>query len=96
MLQVCVSPTIQHRLADEWDDPLTFNAERFLSKDEHGNTIVTQGEQYTKGGKFKWVSFGAGRHRCIGFDFAQIQMRAVLSVLIRSYELSIPAGLTTY
>jgi sterol 14-demethylase len=87
-----VSPTVQHTLEDEWDDPMIFKSDRFLSHDEHGNVIVTQGEQYAKGGKFKWVSFGAGRHRCIGFDFAQIQIRAVLSVLIRKFELSVPSG----
>ena len=25
----------------------------------------------------RWVPFGAGRHRCIGFEFAQIQIRCI-------------------
>eukprot|EP00042_Codosiga_hollandica_P029984 m.169742 g.169742 ORF g.169742 m.169742 type:complete len:521 (+) comp53233_c0_seq2:95-1657(+) len=90
--QVCVSPTVQQRIPDEWDQPTEFNAERFLSRDENGNEIVTQGEQYDKGGRFKWVAFGAGRHRCIGFDFAQIQIRAVMSVILREFVISFPSG----
>lgn len=40
--------------------------------DNDGKLVVTQSEQLTKGGKYKWVPFGAGRHRCIGFEFAQV------------------------
>jgi sterol 14-demethylase len=42
--------------------------------------------------KFKWVPFGAGRHRCIGYKFAQIQIRCVWSTLIRNFEFALPDG----
>ena len=29
-LQVCVSPTVNGRLAEEWDEPLRFDPHRFL------------------------------------------------------------------
>ncbi len=54
--------------------------------------MVTTGEHLEKGGKFKWVPFGAGRHRCIGFEFAQIQIRCIWSTLIRKYEFELPKG----
>ena len=90
--QVCVSPTATSRLEEEWEDPYTFKPERFLKRDEDGNTVVTTGEHLERGGKFKWVPFGAGRHRCIGFEFAQIQIRAVWSKLIREFEFELPNG----
>jgi len=84
--QLCVSPTVNARLEDEWDEPLKFDYTRFLETTADGKTRVTMGEQLTKGGKFKWVPFGAGRHRCIGFEFAQLQIRCILSTLIRKYK----------
>ncbi|EGD77209.1 lanosterol 14-alpha-demethylase [Salpingoeca rosetta] len=89
--QVCVSPTVNQRLPDEWDDPLTFDPYRFLKK-EDGKYVVTMGEHLPKGGRFKWVPFGAGRHRCIGFEFAQLQIRCIVSTLIRNFDLRLASG----
>eukprot|EP00045_Choanoeca_perplexa_P008241 m.75954 g.75954 ORF g.75954 m.75954 type:complete len:538 (+) comp14413_c0_seq1:91-1704(+) len=89
--QVCVSPTVNGRLADEWDEPMKFDPHRFL-KTENGKLVVTAGEQITKGGKFKWVPFGAGRHRCIGFEFAQLQIRCVMSTVLRNYKIELKTG----
>eukprot|EP00055_Hartaetosiga_balthica_P005992 m.18369 g.18369 ORF g.18369 m.18369 type:complete len:529 (-) comp4953_c0_seq1:2024-3610(-) len=89
--QVCVSPTINGRLESEWDEPLRFNPYRFL-REVNGHLEVTQGEQLEKGGKFKWVPFGAGRHRCIGFGFAQLQIRCIVSTILRKYKLSLASG----
>ena len=33
-----------------------------------------------------WIPFGAGRHRCVGAAFAQMQIKAIFSVLLREYE----------
>ncbi len=43
-----MSPTVQHRIDDEWEDAEAFIGDRFLSKDTDGNTVVTQGENSTK------------------------------------------------
>jgi len=40
--------------------------------------------------KHKWVPFGSGRHRCIGFAFAQIQIRTLFSIILRKYEMRLP------
>eukprot|EP00050_Salpingoeca_kvevrii_P013372 m.28254 g.28254 ORF g.28254 m.28254 type:complete len:500 (+) comp4914_c0_seq1:89-1588(+) len=84
--QVVVSPSANHLLEDEWDEPEKFDPHRFINSEG----VVTQGEHIPKGGKFKWVPFGAGRHRCIGFEFAQIQIRVIFSILIREFELELP------
>jgi len=85
--QVCVSPSLQGVLEDLWDKPREFDYTRFI-REEDGVEVVTDGSQIAKGGKMKWVPFGAGRHRCIGFEFAQIQIRCIWSVILRHYEIS--------
>lgn len=46
--QVCVSPTVNHRLRDTWDERLEFNPDRYL----HDNPAA--------GEKFAYIPFGAG------------------------------------
>lgn len=46
--QVCVSPTVNHRLQDTWDERLEFNPDRYL----HDNPAA--------GEKFAYIPFGAG------------------------------------
>ncbi|MEV0618473.1 cytochrome P450 [Nonomuraea sp. NPDC050404] len=36
--------------------------------------------------RWTWVPFGAGRHRCVGANFAMIQLKAIFSVLLRGWE----------
>ena len=66
-----------------------------MKTDEDGKTVVIDPSK-AKDTKYKWVPFGAGRHRCIGFEFAQIQIRAVWSTILRHYEISIPSGKVIY
>ncbi|KAK7109246.1 lanosterol 14-alpha demethylase-like [Littorina saxatilis] len=78
--QVCVSPTTNHRLPDTWKDIHTFMPDRFLDGD------VANSE------KFAYVPFGAGRHRCIGESFAYVQIKTLVSTLLRSYRLDLVDG----
>ncbi|XP_033639523.1 lanosterol 14-alpha demethylase-like [Asterias rubens] len=76
--QVCVSPTVNQRIEDQWmPEPMTFNPDRFID------------ESASNSDKFSYVPFGAGRHRCIGENFAYVQIKTIMSVLIRKYELSL-------
>lgn len=84
--QVCVSPSVNGRNPEEWTDADDFKSDRFL--DENGK--VTEGN--TDEMKHRWVPFGAGRHRCIGFEFAQLQIRCVWSTMLRTFELELPTG----
>lgn len=47
--QVCVSPTVNHRLYDTWDERMEFKPDRYLE------------ENPAAGEKFAYVPFGAGR-----------------------------------
>lgn len=46
--QVCVSPTVNHRLYDTWDERMEFNPDRYLN------------DNPAAGEKFAYVPFGAG------------------------------------
>uniref|UniRef100_A0A672FVX8 Lanosterol 14-alpha demethylase n=1 Tax=Salarias fasciatus TaxID=181472 RepID=A0A672FVX8_SALFA len=42
--------------------------------------------------KFAYVPFGAGRHRCIGENFAYVQIKTIWSTLLRMYEFDLVDG----
>uniref|UniRef100_A0A7M4F4F4 Lanosterol 14-alpha demethylase n=1 Tax=Crocodylus porosus TaxID=8502 RepID=A0A7M4F4F4_CROPO len=44
------------------------------------------------GEKFSYVPFGAGRHRCIGENFAYVQIKTIWSTLLRLYEFDLIDG----
>ncbi|MED6273438.1 hypothetical protein CHARACLAT_006372 [Characodon lateralis] len=78
--QVCVSPTVNHRLHDTWVERMEFNPERYLN------------DNPAAGEKFAYIPFGGGRHRCIGENFAYIQIKTIWSTLLRMYEFHLVDG----
>nr|QBP37233.1 cyp51 [Andrias davidianus] len=78
--QVCVSPTVNHRLRDTWSENLDFNPDRYLQ------------DNPAAGDKFAYVPFGAGRHRCIGENFAYTQIKTIWSTMLRLYEFDLVDG----
>lgn len=43
----------------------------------------------TKGASSPYLPFGAGRHRCIGEQFATLQMQSILATLVREFKFSL-------
>lgn len=78
--QVCVSPTVNHRLQDAWVERMDFKPERYLN------------DNPAAGEKFAYIPFGAGRHRCIGENFAYVQIKTIWSTLLRMYEFELVDG----
>merc|ERR1712093_56571 len=48
----------------------------------------------SKGAKSPYLPFGAGRHRCIGEQFAYVQLGTVLATMVRLVKLRQPQGKT--
>ncbi|XP_017070781.1 probable cytochrome P450 4d20 [Drosophila eugracilis] len=68
-----------HRDPDYFPDPLSFKPERFLDG---------EGESH---GTFAYVPFSAGPKNCIGQKFAVLEMKSLISKVLRFYEL-LPLG----
>lgn len=72
---VAASPAISNRIAEDFPDPDDFVPQRY--EEPRQEDLVN---------RWTWIPFGAGRHRCVGAAFAQMQIKAIFSVLLREYE----------
>jgi sterol 14alpha-demethylase len=77
------SPAISNRIPEDFPDPDSFVPQRY-----------DQPRQEDLINRWTWIPFGAGRHRCVGANFAMIQLKAIFSVLLSdwTFELAQPAG----
>ena len=75
---VVISPMLTHRMSEIYAAPTRFDPERFAPPREED-----------KQHPFALIGFGGGIHSCIGFEFAQMQMKIVLSSILRNYDWTI-------
>ena len=73
---VITSPHVSHRISSVFHNPEVFDPDRFAKGREEDR----------KAGKFSFISFGAGRHRCMGNAFALLQVKTIFAILLRRYE----------
>ena len=77
---VAVYPLHTHYMAEWWTAPTSFDPDRFApgraEQDRH---------------PYLFVPFGGGAHMCIGYRFAELQIKAILCALVRRYRWSLPA-----
>lgn len=75
---VALSPLFTHYMEDYWDKPTQFDPERFsVARAEH------------KRHSYQFVPFGGGAHKCLGLNFAEIQVKLFLSLFLRQCHLSV-------
>ena len=77
---VLTSPTVTHRIPALFKNPEAFDPDRFAPprhEDERD---------------FAFIPFGGGRHKCMGNAFALLQIKAILAILLRRYELELVDG----
>ncbi|MCP2339756.1 cytochrome P450 [Actinomadura rupiterrae] len=79
------SLAISNRIPKDFPDPDAFRPERYA---------VPREEDLLN--RWTWVPFGAGRHRCVGANFAMIQLKAIFSVLLRDWEFDLAQPPGTY
>jgi sterol 14alpha-demethylase len=79
---VGATPAVSNRIAEDFPEPDAFVPERYA-----------QPRQEDLINRWTWIPFGAGRHRCVGANFAMVQLKAMFSVLLRdwTFELAQPA-----
>jgi sterol 14alpha-demethylase len=82
---VGATPAISNRIAADFPDPDAFAPERYA-----------QPRQEDLINRWTWIPFGAGRHRCVGANFAMIQLKAIFSVLLRDWEFELAQPAESY
>ena len=82
---VAASPAISNRIAEDFPDPDAFDPSRY-DKPREEDVIH----------RWTWIPFGAGRHRCVGAAFAQMQIKAIFSVLLREYQFEMAQPADSY
>jgi sterol 14-demethylase len=69
-----VSPLVAHKQDDVFADAMKFDPDRY-----------GPGRQEDKR-PFSYISFGGGRHKCMGNSFALLQVKAIMAKLLHEYE----------
>ncbi|OAX42180.1 cytochrome P450 [Rhizopogon vinicolor AM-OR11-026] len=78
-----------------WSDPEGVAAQAFKTyADETGEKVDYGFGAVSKGTESPYQPFGAGRHRCIGEQFAYLQLGTVIATIIRKVELRLEDGIT--
>ncbi len=82
---VGASPAVSNRISSAFADPDLYDPGRYVPPrdEEHDNP-------------WNWIPFGAGRHRCVGAAFAQMQIKAIFAVLLRDWEFAMAQPPDTY
>ncbi|XP_028416656.1 cytochrome P450 3A7-like isoform X2 [Dendronephthya gigantea] len=73
-----------HRKPEYWSDPKTFNPERFLEPNRQNNPNH----------RYAFIPFSSGPRICVGYRFALMEMKVVLSALIRRFSFSMIPGMS--
>ncbi|XP_046586351.1 probable cytochrome P450 4aa1, partial [Neodiprion lecontei] len=78
--EVMFLPYVTHRLPHFYPDPHTFDPTRF-DPDSNENRH-----------RYAYFPFSAGPRNCIGYKFATLEMKALISVVLRNFHLSTVPG----
>ena len=75
-----VSPAVSHRLAHVFKAPEQFDPDRFADP-----------RNEDKQHQYALIGFGGGKHRCMGKNFAIMQIKALWTVLLDRFDFSLPS-----
>lgn len=78
---MCSSPGVSHRIESVFPDAERFDPGRYARNED---------------GKFAWIAFGGGKHKCTGNAFGLLQLKAVAATLLHRFEFSLAQPDSTY
>ena len=73
---VIASPMFTHRLPEIYAEPDKFDPDRFAPPREEDSKQP-----------YSLIGFGGGAHSCIGVEFAKMEMKLILGILLDNYDL---------
>ena len=73
-----VSPAVSQRIPEVFADADAFDPDRFAP-----------GREEDKKARFSMITFGGGRHACIGMTFAYLQVKTIWAWLLRHWDLEL-------
>ena len=82
---VGASLTVSNRLPEAFPDHDRYDPARYL--DPRNEDVENP---------WNWIPFGAGRHRCVGANFAMMQLKAIFSVLLQDWTFELAQPPETY
>jgi fatty acid omega-hydroxylase len=80
---ILYTPYAMARNPKLWPRPLSFEPERWLEDAEDG-----KGKRFVDPSVFKFVAFNAGPRLCLGKPLAYLEVKLMLSLLLRRFEFS--------
>ncbi|KAI9744705.1 MAG: Lanosterol 14-alpha-demethylase [Claussenomyces sp. TS43310] len=93
------TPGMTSRVEEYFPNPTEWDPHRWDpdSKGLNLGEVKEEHEDYgygmvSKGAKSPYLPFGAGRHRCIGEQFANVQLGVIIATLVRQFKIKLPAG----
>ena len=75
---VLLAPSVSHRMTETFIDPDRYNPERF--NPESGEAQIESNSL---------IGFGGGMHRCAGVNFARMEMKVLIAVLLQHYDMEL-------
>ena len=88
------SPGCTSREAEFFPEPMKWEPHRWDTDSGGviGGDVEEEREDYgygivSKGAKSPYLPFGAGRHRCIGEQFANVQLVTIMATMVREFKL---------
>ena len=75
---VLLAPSVSHRLEETFPEPDRYDPERFNPANPAART-----ESNTL------IGFGGGVHRCAGVNFARMEMKVLLAILLQHYDMEL-------
>lgn len=75
---VLLAPSITHRMEEHFTDPDRYNPERF---NPNAGGVKVESNSL--------IGFGGGMHRCAGVNFARMEMKVLLAILLQHYDMEL-------
>lgn len=79
--RIAVMAVANHYDENLWTSPERFDPERFSPDRAEDKTHP-----------FAWMPFGGGAHKCIGLNFAHIEIKLIMHNLLLTHEWTVPPG----